>query len=185
MKKQILTVPNLITMLRIIGSVCLCFTSPLNKAFFVVYTLSGLSDVLDGFIARTTNSTSKLGAKLDSVADMLFYLVMLLKIFPILWDILPPFIWICVGIVLFIRLASYIIASVKFKCFSSMHTYMNKLTGFAVFVVPYVISSGVAVPYCFIVCTIGAVASAEELIMHIKKKDYDSSQKTIVKRESI
>ena len=77
-------IPNLITMVRIIGSLCLLFVQPLKKPFYIIYTIAGLSDALDGFIARKTNSVSELGSKLDSIADLSFYIVMILRLFPVL-----------------------------------------------------------------------------------------------------
>ena len=85
---------NAITLLRISGTAVLLFLRPFSPAFFVVYTLTGVTDVLDGFVARKTGTASDFGAKLDSAADLLFYGVMLLKIFPVLSVILlhrlPP-----------------------------------------------------------------------------------------------
>ena len=87
--KKLLTLPNLLTALRIAGAVCMIFMPPLTQAFFIIYTLCGVSDVLDGTIARAWHSESDFGARLDSIADLLFYAVMLLRIFPVLWERLP------------------------------------------------------------------------------------------------
>ena len=43
--------------------------------------------MLDGTIARATNSTSEFGARLDSISDLIFYAVMIVKFFPILLGI--------------------------------------------------------------------------------------------------
>ncbi|MBQ5555857.1 MAG: CDP-alcohol phosphatidyltransferase family protein, partial [Erysipelotrichaceae bacterium] len=43
---------NIITFTRILGTLCLIFLTPLTLPFFVVYIWCGLSDVLDGFVAR-------------------------------------------------------------------------------------------------------------------------------------
>ena len=71
--KKLLTLPNFLTALRIAGAACLLFITPLSPAFFIVYTFCGISDVLDGVIARASHSTTEFGAKLDSAADLLFY----------------------------------------------------------------------------------------------------------------
>ena len=135
--KKLLTLPNLLTALRIAGAVCMIFMPPLTQAFFIIYTLCGVSDVLDGTIARARHSESDFGARLDSIADLLFYAVMLLRIFPVLWERLPRVIWLLVAIVLLMRAASYITAAVKYRRFASLHTLLNKLTGFGVFMIPY------------------------------------------------
>lgn len=176
MKKQI---PNLITGVRIIGAISLLFIETFSLAFYIVYTLSGISDAIDGWIARKMKITSEIGAKLDSLADILFYAVMLIKIFPVLWVKLPGGIWFAVGGILFLRVCSYGVAAWKYGSFASLHTYMNKLTGGAVFIVPYVIAFSVFVRFCITVCVIAAVATVEELLIHISGKGQHSNIKTI------
>lgn len=177
-KKQI---PNVITSLRIVGTVCLLFLAPLSPAFFVVYTLAGLSDVLDGWIARSMKLVSELGTKLDSIADLMFYTVMFLKIMPVLWATLPKGIWFAVGAIVIVRLCSYSLAAVKYKRFASLHTYMNKVSGGAVFLIPYSMGTAAAVPYCGIVAVITGLASLEELLLHLTAKVYSPERKTIAK----
>ncbi len=62
--------PNFITAMRMVGTVALLLTEPLSVCFYVVYALTGITDALDGFIARKLKVTSELGAKLDSAADL-------------------------------------------------------------------------------------------------------------------
>lgn len=62
--------------------------------------------MLDGTIARATNSTSEFGARLDSISDLIFYAVMIVKFFPILLEVLPVWMWYCIGAVLVIRACS-------------------------------------------------------------------------------
>ena len=108
------TLPNLITALRIAGTAGLLFTVPLTPLFFVIYTLCGLSDVLDGWLARHTGAASDFGARLDSIADLLFYTVMLVKLMPVLWQLLPGVFWALLGAVLLIRLCAYGVAAVRY-----------------------------------------------------------------------
>ncbi|MDU1202930.1 MAG: CDP-alcohol phosphatidyltransferase family protein [Clostridiales bacterium] len=44
--------------------------------------MCGILDVLDGFIARKFNVTSKLGVKLDSIPDMIMIFVILFRFVP-------------------------------------------------------------------------------------------------------
>ena len=75
-------IADIITMSCMAGTILLAFLRPLSAGFFLVYTLTGLTDVLDGWIARMTKTASDFGAKLDSIADLLFYTVMLIRLFP-------------------------------------------------------------------------------------------------------
>lgn len=170
--KKLLTLPNILTSLRIVGAVLMLFIPPLTAWFFVIYTLCGVSDVLDGVIARARHAESEFGSRLDSVADLLFYAVMILRIFPVLWERLPRVIWIFVASVLLLRAASYLTAAIKHRRFASLHTYLNKATGFGVFMIPYFISLRVGTVYCFVACAVGGIASAEELLIHIICREY-------------
>ncbi len=178
-KKENLTVPNVITALRIVGGVGLFFTDVMSTAFYVIYSLCGLSDALDGFIARVTKTTSELGAKLDSVADLLFYAVMLIKLLPFLWLNLPPWIWLFVGIILAVRVASYLVAAIKYRKFASLHTYLNKLTGAVLFAVPYFMGFKAFFGVCLTVCIVSGAASLEELFLHLYAKEYNPKKKSV------
>ncbi|MBQ7335678.1 MAG: CDP-alcohol phosphatidyltransferase family protein [Clostridia bacterium] len=172
-------IPNIITSLRIVGTGCLLFFKPLSVWFYIAYAFTGLTDVLDGYIARKTKTTSELGAKLDSIADLLFYAVMLLKVFPMLWELLPTGLWITVAAVLAVRLCAYITAFAKYHRFASLHTYMNKLTGAAVFLVPFLLLTPIPLPLCWCVCGIAVLSSMEELLIHIFRTEYHSNAKTL------
>lgn len=125
--------PNCITGLRIAGAVCLLFTEAGSPVFSGLYTLCGVSDVLDGWLARRLNAVSERGARLDSVADLCFCAAALAKLFPVLWALLPAAVWFGAAVVLAVRLMSYGVAAVKYRRFLSLHTWLNKLTGAVVF----------------------------------------------------
>ncbi len=182
--KQYITAPNCITASRIIGAICLIFTQPFSYAFYIIYTLCGVSDALDGFVARMTKKTSEFGKKLDSVSDLIFYAVLLLKIFPFLWENLPTYVWIITISIILIRICAYMTALIKYKQFASLHTYANKLTGLSLFLVPYFVKIFDVVAVCIGVCIVAFVASLEELIIHIKSKEYSGTEKSIVKQKS-
>lgn len=163
-------IPNYITVLRIIGTLALLFTKPLSVSFFIVYALTGVTDVLDGFIARKLKITSEIGAKLDSVADLIFYAVMFSMIMPFLWEILPSAMWYGVTLVLIFRLSAYLTAAIRFKRFAATHSLLNKITGALVFVIPFIILFDFFVPICWVVCVISGVGSFSELIKYLTFK---------------
>lgn len=172
-----INVANFITSIRILGTFCLLFTRPFSKAFYIIYTISGISDVFDGFVARITKTTSAFGAMLDSIADLVLYAVMVLKIFPALTEKLPVAIWYAVTAVVLVRIISYFSAAVKYKRFASLHTKLNKITGFLVFMIPYMIKLPFAVPYCITACGVSAVSSFEEMMIHLKSSEYRGKEK--------
>ena len=175
-----LNIADIITLIRMVGTLFLLMLKPLSLAFFWVYALTGLTDVLDGWIARKTKTTSDFGARLDSIADLVFYAVMLTGIFPILFEKLPSEIWYVVAAVLCIRISAYIIAAIKYRLFASLHTYLNKFTGAAVFLIPFSLITDYTVAFCWIVSGVAMAASIEELVIHIRRKDYCSNVKSIL-----
>ena len=88
---------DIVTFFRIAGTILLVFLQPLSASFFLLYALTGLTDVLDGWIARKTKTASDFGATLDSIADLLFYAVILFLMISLLWRMLPRGIWFAVS----------------------------------------------------------------------------------------
>ncbi len=170
MNNKILTIPNIITLLRIFGTFTLLFIKTLTIPFFIIYAVAGVSDAIDGTVARITKTVSDIGARLDSVADLFFYAVMLLKIFPILWEALPRSIWILVALILLARVLFYLIGFIKTKALPSNHTILNKLTGFMLFSVPFVINLIIFAPFCWGICLISSIGSLEDLITLLGNK---------------
>ncbi|MBQ8696131.1 MAG: CDP-alcohol phosphatidyltransferase family protein [Clostridia bacterium] len=160
-------IPNIITSTRIFGTVCMMFTEPFSRAFFIVYTLTGLSDVLDGTIARLTKTTSAFGAKLDSVADLLFYITMFFMIVGRLFGMLPPLLWCLFFLVVGLRIFAYLAFAKKFKSFASSHTILNKVTGAAVFATPYVMATSYIVPFCTVMGIVSLVSVLRELYTYL------------------
>lgn len=172
-------VPNMITLLRIFGTLCLISCDNYSTAFYIVFTLCGISDVVDGVIARMTNSVSILGARLDSVADLLFYSVMGVKLLPDMIRILPLWLWMAAVAVISTRIVCYIITAIRFRCLSSMHTYMNKLTGFTIFVMPYTIVTDFFVAHCITLSIISAISTLEELVMTLMMRNTYEPKRSI------
>jgi cardiolipin synthase len=74
---QVWTVPNLISALRLLGVpvfLWLVLGPEEDTIALVVLMLSGVTDYLDGYLARRLRQTSKVGEILDPVADRLYIL---------------------------------------------------------------------------------------------------------------
>ena len=161
-------IPNILTALRMLGAVLLLFTKPLTLPFYLLHGFCGLTDALDGAFARALHASSRLGAQLDSIADLMFYSAMMGKLMPILWARMPASVWWIVGAAVLIRLCAYGVAAVKEHRFSALHTLLNKLTGLLVFLIPYILALPAAVPLCHGVAVTALISSAHELWLHIR-----------------
>lgn len=169
-----------ITSVRMAASLLLLFL-PLRSAWFLtVYTLAGLTDALDGWLARKTGTASDFGARLDSMADLLFYAVLLFRLFPVLWRTLPAAVWYAVAVILLVRLAAYATAAVKYHRFAALHTWLNKLTGASIFLLPYVLAVSTGIGYSWAVCALAFAAALEEWMIHLCRKAYCADRKTIL-----
>ncbi|MGV1036332.1 MAG: CDP-alcohol phosphatidyltransferase family protein [Candidatus Nanopelagicales bacterium] len=87
---RVLTVPNLLSFLRLLGVPLFLWLILVPKAdgwAVVLLILAGLSDYLDGKIARRWNQISRLGQLLDPLADRLYILATLIGL--LLRDIIP------------------------------------------------------------------------------------------------
>ena len=81
-----------------------------------------------------------------------------------------------------VRLFSYVFAAIKYHRFAAYHTYLNKVTGAVLFVVPYFIELSVFPAFCKLICLISGVSTLEELIMHITAREY-APRKTIISKK--
>ena len=95
----------------------------------ILYSLCGLSDILDGYVARKMNLQSTRGAKLDSLADLIMYTVVIIML--CLWDFnaLADFIPFLMPVAL-LRGANIGIMYRKFYQLGAIHTIGNKIVGF-------------------------------------------------------
>ena len=61
---------NVLTICRIVSSIALLIPGTFSPAFFALYAFAGVTDMVDGTVARRTGTESEFGAKLDSIADL-------------------------------------------------------------------------------------------------------------------
>lgn len=134
MEKIKAVIADIITVSRILFSLFLFVLSPSSALFAVLYFLCGVTDALDGFLARKLHTESKLGERLDSIADLFFAVVYAVKILPLLC--LPAWIWIWTAIIAVTKITSIMIASKKAHRLWIEHSFENKFTGLLLFLLP-------------------------------------------------
>ena len=122
---------NAITISRIVSSLILLLCPTLSASFYCVYVLTGITDFLDGFIARRTRTTSQLGAKIDTMADTIFVVVCLIKFLPKIRFPLWIYTWIVV-----VAIINFILGFMVNKKYPAVHSVMNKITGVILFLLP-------------------------------------------------
>lgn len=169
---------NYLSFLRIILAPFLLITKPLSFEFFLIYFICGISDILDGYIARKTNTSSKIGERLDSFGDFLLFISMVIVLLPILNINYLIVIWIF--IIGFIKVISIIIGYLKYKQFSLVHTYLNKFSGLILIILPIFLLFMKSDLTIYFICIVTNIAAIEELIIIICSKDLNLNKKSLL-----
>ena len=151
---------NAITIFRMAASIVLLFCPVFSPAFYACYIMAGLSDMLDGFVARKTNTASRFGAKLDTIADYLFVAICLIKLLPVLS--IPARLYVWIGIIAFIKAVNIVSGFAVQKTFISVHSAMNKVTGVLLFLLPLTIPVLPLKYSAIVVCAIATFAAIQE-----------------------
>ena len=157
MKKQI---ANIMTSFRIFGSIGLLFCPVFSPCFYGLYIFCGLTDMIDGTIARKTGAASSCGARLDTVADFLFVIASFVKILPVIR--IPVWIWVWAAVIAMGKLVTQVWGFTQMKQMPSLHTIANKATGLCLFLLPLTMSF-VDLRYTApVVCVIATIAAIQE-----------------------
>ena len=151
---------NAITIFRMAASIVLLFCPVFSPIFYALYLIAGLSDMVDGIIARKTNSVSEFGSRFDSIADFVFVAVCLIKILPVM-DI-PIWLYVWTAVIFFVKIINIISGYVMQKKYVAVHTTMNKATGVLLFMLPLTLTI-VPLNYSGIpICSVATFAAIQE-----------------------
>lgn len=151
---------NIITIVRILCSIVILFCPVFSIAFYSLYITAGLTDMADGWVARKTNSVSKFGAKLDTVADFVFVVVCLVKLLPIM-DI-PTWLYVWIGVIALIKIINIVSGYVIQKQFVAVHSVMNKVSGLLLFILPLTLSFIDLRYSAVVICLVATYAAIQE-----------------------
>ncbi len=157
MKKHI---ADIITAVRILGSILMVFVPAFSALFYVLYVICGLSDMADGTVARKTDSASQFGAVFDTVADFLFAAVAFAKLLPQIQ--LPGWLWIWIIAIAFIKAVNIGLGLIRRKRLISVHSVMNKVTGLLLFLFLLTLEFIELKYTAVIVCFAATIAAVQE-----------------------
>ena len=150
------SLPNILSLLRIVGVVSIVFCDIDSVAFWMVYSLCGISDIADGWLARKFNSVTKSGAMLDSLADICFVVCCGSRLLSILE--LPLWFWLWIGIIFVIKTVNQVSALIMYGKCHFPHTTANKETGFLLFItVPMMFWSLIPIALVAVIATYAAI----------------------------
>ena len=153
-------IANILTFCRILGSMLLLFFPAFSIGFYGIYIFCGFTDMMDGTIARKTNSVSEFGSQLDTLADLVFVVSSIIVLLPAIH--LYLWLWIWGGVIAIIKIANMIWGYIFQRRFLAMHTILNKVTGVLLFLLPLVIFF-VELKYVgMVVCAVATISAMQE-----------------------
>lgn len=151
---------NIITGCRILCSILLLFVPAFSSTFYIMYLVAGFTDMVDGPIARKTNTANEFGSRLDTIADIVFVAACMIKLLPVLT--IPTWLCIWIGVIAIIKVFNIISGYIVQKKLVAKHTIMNKVTGAVLFILPLTLSV-VDLKYSGgFICTIAILAAIQE-----------------------
>lgn len=153
--------PNLLTLLRAAGAVGLLFLPPVGVAFWTVYLLCGVTDMVDGPLARRWQVQSRTGAILDSAADLLFMAACAWRLIP-LWR-LPQWIWLWAAA---LALGQGILMLMAWKAgkMELLHQDANRICGMGIYMAAPFLQGERSVLLAVLLCTLATAAERGMLI---------------------
>ena len=163
MKKQI---ANIITSVRVLCGAIMLFFPAFSFGFYVTFLLCGISDMIDGTIARKTNAVSSFGSKFDTVADFVFMAICSIKLLPMIN--LPVLLWIWIAVIAMVKVANIVLGFVRRKNLADLHTILNKTTGLLLFFLPFTVTFIEPKYSLVIVCAVATIAAVQEMYYIVK-----------------
>lgn len=174
-----LNIPNLLSLYRIVMFPIILFALFMEYEILFVWLIciNLITDILDGWIARTFNMQTEIGARIDSIADVGTYIGALVGIFVFKYEAFEPHIlpfYFFIGLFLMTNVVSWL----KFGRFPSLHLYSSKIGGyiqgfffFTVFMFDFY------VPFYYIMVIWGIAAFSESIIIQLILKEMRSNAK--------
>lgn len=153
-------IPNIISLSRGVAAIAILFTPAFSVSFWALYVWCGLSDMIDGPLARKLNATSRKGEVIDSVCDFIFVVTAMVRIIPAA-DI-PNWLWWWAGLIASWKVLNTMAASMHRHRIVTFHTLANKITGLLLFLLPFTIHSPIFKLSVIVVCSIATIAAFEE-----------------------
>jgi CDP-diacylglycerol--glycerol-3-phosphate 3-phosphatidyltransferase len=149
-----------------------------QPVFLILFALSGLTDLADGPLARLSHLPSERGALLDTLADLpltVAVLIYFIRSYGTLFYTFLPWIIMTVAI----RITAIIVTAYRFKAFAILHTWLNKVSGLLLFLLPF----GLIFMPLFqdkllaIVITMASVSALEELGIELTAQTLNRNRK--------
>jgi len=173
-------IPNMLSLSRIVLSIVLLLLAKQRGIFLCVYAVAGLTDLFDGFLARTFGWQSELGSKFDGLADAIWIFSMMAVVFLVLKIKFALYVYIAFAVILAVRIVNLIFTRIKFKQWGALHSSLVRYSGTPLYLIaPYCVwtRKGPSALLFAALCVV-FLSVAEETLILVKMREYDMNIKS-------
>ncbi len=179
MKEKVLNIPNVLSFYRLAAFPLILWFIVRDKEllFFIFLVISFVTDIADGIIARRFGLETKFGAKLDSLADDLTYLLAIAGIFTFKYQEIYPYI-LSFSVFIGFLFLTIIVSLIKFRRVPSFHLYTTKAGGYiqGAFVIALFTIGFIPVYYYFMIFW-GILSAVEHIAIQLIMPEMRSNVK--------
>lgn len=155
-----------------------------RQVFLIMFIIIGVTDKLDGTLARYLNQTSKLGAELDTLADTAFYPLIALWLYRFESAVVGEW-WSLVFILLGLFFLKMILGKQKFGKMPAFHTIGGKTFSASLyfFMITAILYPDIAKSLFPLLCIIGYMNQIEEMYILLTRDHVDENIKSVFSKE--
>lgn len=170
-----LTLPNLLSGFRLLSAPLLLLLAVAEQRdpFLWLLAVAFLTDAVDGMLARSRGQTSRLGARLDSAADVAVYAATAVALW-LLWPELVRSEWIAVAAVVASFVLPTIAGLLRFGRLTSYHPRLVKVAVAATAIGLFVMLLGLSVWPFRLAALVAVLAALEEVAITLVLREEHS-----------
>ncbi len=180
-RENIYNIPNLLSAYRLVALPFIVWAMALGSEewFILLLSINLITDILDGFIARRFKLETKLGAKLDSIADLGTYLAAVAGMIVLEKEFVDKH-----AVILIILISLYLlphgISLVRFRRAASFHLYSSKVIAYVqgIFIFTF-FNWGAPDWFFYLMIVLSYISYLEEAITALLIKESRSNVKSL------
>ena len=181
------TIPNMLSISRLILIPAMLFPAyyiqdepQARFVFLIMFIVIGVTDKLDGTLARYLNQTTALGAKLDTIADMVFYPLIALWLYRFESGVVGEW-WNLVYFLLALYFFKMVTGKIKFGYVPAFHTIGAKTFSASLyfFMIAAILDPVLAKSIFPVLCVIGYINQMEETYILLTRDRVDENIRSV------
>ena len=181
------TIPNMLSISRLILIPAMLIPAyyienepQARFVFLIMFIIIGVTDKLDGTLARYLNQTTALGAKLDTIADMVFYPLIALWLYRFESGVVGEW-WNLVYFLLVLYFLKMITGKIKFGYVPAFHTIGAKTFSASLyfFMIAAILDPVLAKSIFPVLCVIGYINQMEETYILLTRDSVDENIRSV------